>query len=64
MLMYGMPGPFELAVIFLVVLLVFGPSKLKDVGRSLGQGIREFRKAMRGGDEPPDKGETKDNNKM
>lgn len=48
MLLLGMPGPFELLVIFLVVLLLFGANKLPEVGRALGQGIQEFRKALRG----------------
>ena len=57
MLLLGMPGPFELIVIFLVVLLLFGANKLPEVGRALGQGIQEFRKAFRGeeGEEPKKK---------
>lgn len=35
----------ELIVIILAALVVFGPSKLPELGRSLGQGIREFKKA-------------------
>lgn len=38
----GMP---ELIIIFVVALIVFGPRKLPDLGRSLGQGLAEFRKA-------------------
>jgi len=41
-------GTFELVIIFLVVLLLFGAAKLPEVGRSLGQGIQEFRKALKG----------------
>ncbi|MBI3973339.1 MAG: twin-arginine translocase TatA/TatE family subunit [Chloroflexi bacterium] len=37
-------GPFELIVILLIVVLVFGAGKLGDVGGALGKGIREFRK--------------------
>lgn len=56
MLLLGMPGPFELIVIFLVILLLFGANKLPEVGRALGQGIQEFRKALRGENEnPPEK---------
>jgi sec-independent protein translocase protein TatA len=47
----SMPGPFELLVIFLVVLLLFGGKKLPEIGKALGQGIREFKKAMRDGDQ-------------
>ena len=35
----------ELAVILVVSLLVFGPGKLPEVGKALGRGIQEFRKA-------------------
>lgn len=42
--MFGL-GPWELIAVFVVVLLVFGPKRLPEMGRSLGQGIREFRKA-------------------
>ena len=57
-LLFGMPGPFELVVIFVVVLLLFGAAKLPEVGRSLGQGIQEFRKALKGGGN--ESGEEKD----
>ena len=42
----GSIGFPELLVIFLIILLLFGGSRIKDVGRSLGEGIREFKKAM------------------
>lgn len=42
--MFGI-GMQELIVIFIVVLLVFGPKRLPDIGKALGRGIREFRKA-------------------
>src|SRR5207302_7626717 len=38
-------GPTELIVILLLALLVFGPKKLPEVGRSVGRGLREFRRA-------------------
>ena len=43
----SMPGPFEILVILLVVLLLFGGKKLPEFGRALGEGIREFKKAIR-----------------
>ncbi len=58
MLLLGMPGPFELIIIFMVVLLLFGANKIPEVGRALGQGIQEFRKALRSGGE--DKSDKKD----
>jgi TatA/E family protein of Tat protein translocase len=39
-------GPLELIVILIVALLVVGPNKLPEVGRSIGRGLREFRKAQ------------------
>lgn len=40
-------GPAEIAVIVLVVLLVFGPSKLPQLGKSVGQMLRGFKKEMK-----------------
>ena len=52
-------GLGELVVIFAIVLLIVGARRLPDLGRSLGQAIREFRNALRGqrhdGDQPPEK---------
>ncbi len=42
--MFGRLGPFELILILCIALIVFGPSKLPQVGRSLGQAIQEFKK--------------------
>lgn len=39
-------GPQEIILILLVVLFVFGASKLPEIGRSLGTGIREFKKGI------------------
>ena len=46
-----MPGwisPWELLILALVVLLIFGPKRLPEMGRSLGQGMREFKGAVTG----------------
>jgi TatA/E family protein of Tat protein translocase len=43
--MFGPIGMPELVLIFLVALLVFGPRKLPELGRSLGRGIAEFKRA-------------------
>lgn len=40
-----MPGGFELVIIVLVILLLFGAKRIPDLARGLGQGIQEFRKA-------------------
>ena len=38
-------GPMELIIILVIALVVFGPKRLPDMGRSLGKAIREFRNA-------------------
>ena len=40
----NMPGPMELLLIFLVVFVLFGARRLPEIGKSLGQGIKEFKK--------------------
>jgi sec-independent protein translocase protein TatA len=46
--MPGWIGPWELALLLLVVLLVFGPKRLPEMGRSLGKGMREFKNSITG----------------
>ncbi|MBI2915085.1 MAG: twin-arginine translocase TatA/TatE family subunit [Firmicutes bacterium] len=38
-------GPTELIVVLVIALIIFGPGKLPDVGKAIGRGISEFRKA-------------------
>lgn len=45
----SMPGPMEIIVILLVVLLLFGAKRLPEIGKSLGEGIKEFKKAFKDG---------------
>ena len=40
-----MPGPQELIIILVIVIVLFGAKKLPELARGLGQGIREFKKA-------------------
>jgi len=47
----GTIGPTEWLIIFLIVLLIFGGSKIPGLAKGLGQGLREFKKAVRGDDE-------------
>ena len=54
-----MPGPlswWELAILLLLLLLIFGPKRLPEMGRSLGKGIREFKESITssGKDDEPD----------
>ena len=41
-------GPLELAIVLIIALIVFGPKRLPELGRSLGRGIREFRGSVSG----------------
>jgi len=52
-------GPLELGVILVVALVVFGPKRLPELGRSMGKGIREFKGslALDDQDEVPAEGE-------
>ncbi|MEX0880008.1 MAG: TatA/E family twin arginine-targeting protein translocase [Thermoanaerobaculia bacterium] len=43
--MFGSIGMPELVLIFIVALLVFGPKKLPELGKSLGRGLAEFKRA-------------------
>jgi sec-independent protein translocase protein TatA len=45
-------GPTEIILIIAVLLLLFGGRKIPELMRGLGQGMREFKKASRGDDEP------------
>lgn len=42
----------ELIVLVIVLLLIFGPKRLPEIGRSLGKGMREFKDSVTGKDEP------------
>lgn len=51
------PGPLEIIIILVIVLLIFGPKRLPDLGRSLGSGMRNFKDSLTGkdkDDEPPE----------
>ncbi|PYU99767.1 MAG: twin-arginine translocase TatA/TatE family subunit, partial [Acidobacteria bacterium] len=47
----GLVQPTHLVFVLLIVLIIFGPGKLPDLGRSLGKGIREFKDALSGAGE-------------
>lgn len=46
--MPGNIGPLEIAIVLIIALVVFGPKRLPELGRSLGKGIREFRGSISG----------------
>jgi sec-independent protein translocase protein TatA len=47
--MEGLLSPVHLVIILVIVLVLFGPGKLPDLGKGLGKGIREFKDALKGG---------------
>jgi len=49
--MFGPFSGWEILVILFVVLLIFGPGRLGELGKSLGEGIRNFKKAVSGEEE-------------
>ncbi len=52
-------GPWEIALIVLIILIVFGVGKLPQVGSAIGKGVRAFRKGQSGEDEEEVEEETK-----
>ena len=44
----------ELMIVLVIALIVLGPKKLPDFGRSLGSGLREFKETLSGGDSKRD----------
>ncbi|WP_299434171.1 twin-arginine translocase TatA/TatE family subunit [uncultured Aquimarina sp.] len=55
----GMLGPWQIALIVAVVLLLFGGKKIPELMRGLGSGIKEFKDASKEEDEDPNKIEEK-----
>jgi sec-independent protein translocase protein TatA len=41
-------GPLEIAVVLIIVLIIFGPKRLPELGKSMGHGIREFKDSISG----------------
>jgi sec-independent protein translocase protein TatA len=44
-------GPMELAIVLIIALVIFGPSKLPELGKSAGKGFREFKDSISGRDD-------------
>ena len=50
-------GPLELAIVVIIALVIFGPKRLPELGKSLGDGMREFKSSISGEskhDDPPE----------
>ncbi len=53
MFLFGPVGPTELLLIVLIVVIIFGAKRLPELGKSLGEGIKNFKKSIGGKDEEP-----------
>ena len=53
--MPGWVSPWELLILLAFVLLLFGPKRLPEMGRSLGKGMREFKDSISGKDDDDEK---------
>ncbi|HET7185280.1 MAG: twin-arginine translocase TatA/TatE family subunit [Terriglobales bacterium] len=53
--MIGKLGLPEILVILAIALLIFGPGRLSELGKGLGEGIRNFRSSVKEGDQPTEK---------
>jgi sec-independent protein translocase protein TatA len=47
-------GPLEIIIVLAIVLIIFGPKRLPDLGRSLGSGMRNFKESVTGKDDDED----------
>ncbi len=54
MFLFGPVGPTELLLILLIVIIIFGARKLPDLGKSLGEGIKNFKKSINPKEESKD----------
>jgi TatA/E family protein of Tat protein translocase len=49
--MLGSIGPLEIGIVLVIALMIFGPKRLPELGGSLGKGIRDFGKGIKGEDD-------------
>jgi len=52
--MFGSIGPLEIILIIVVIALLFGGKKIPELGKGIGQGIKNFKNALKGDDAPTD----------
>lgn len=60
LIILGIPGPWQIILIVLVVLLLFGGRKIPELMKGLGQGIKEFKKATKDEKKPEEEEEQKE----
>ena len=53
-------GPLEIVVILIIALVVFGPKRLPELGRSMGKGIREFKNSLTSDKDDDDDGDVRE----
>ena len=51
--MFGSLGFGEIMLILLILILIFGTRRIPELGKGLGEGIKNFKRAIKGGDEEP-----------
>ncbi len=54
----------EMIILLAIVLIIFGASRLPEIGRGLGTGIQEFKKSVKGEPEPKDKVESEEKKEL
>lgn len=54
MFLFGPVGPTELLLIVLIIVIIFGARRLPELGKSLGEGIKNFKKSIGGKEEKPE----------
>ena len=57
-------GPLEIVIVLIIALVVFGPKRLPELGRSMGKGIREFRGSVTGSHDDDDDDEDEEVRKI
>jgi sec-independent protein translocase protein TatA len=51
--MFGSLGVPELLIILLIVIIIFGANKLPQLGKGIGQGLKNFKESIKGEEPPP-----------
>lgn len=54
LLMFPTLGPMELIIILVIVIVLFGANRLPQIGKGIGEGIKNFKRGMKAAEEPDD----------